>query len=175
MKTPNLDKAKEVIGQQIVDGLRIAAKDDEFVASGDLDKSFGYKKIKDGIDFFAEKYAGALSDGIDDKGKIGEQMISNLAEWAKQKNMRPMFRQYVKKTIGGKVTYRPTGRFRKVTESSYKALGFLLARSIAENGITKRNEYKGSGFIDRVIKEQEQNVSDILSEAYRKDILNNLE
>jgi hypothetical protein len=175
MKTPNLDKAKEVIGQQIVDGLRKAAKADEFSNTGKLDKSFGYKKIKDGIDFFAEEYAGALSDGIDNKGKIGKQMISNLAEWAKQKNMRPMFRQYVKETIGGKVTYRPTGRFRKVTESSYKALGFLLARRIAKKGISERFGYKGSGFIDRVIKEQEQNVSDILSEAYKKDILNNLE
>ena len=106
MKTPNLDKAKEVIGQQIVDSLRKAAKADEFSNTGKLDKSFGYKKIKDGIDFFAEEYAGALSDGIDDKGKIGKQMIINLAEWAKKKNMRPLFRQYVKETIGGKVTYR---------------------------------------------------------------------
>lgn len=162
MKTPNLDKAKEIVGKQIVDGLKKAAKDDEFSASGNLDRSFGYEKIAEGIKFMAEEYAGALSDGIDNKRGGGDEMIDNIVKWARSKGMRPM-------------TRTSKGRFKKVTDNSYKRMARAIAFNIAQKGISKRNDYKGSGFIDRVITEQKEKVSEIILEAYKKDLLNNIE
>ena len=50
------------------------------------------------------------------------------------------------------------------------SLGFVLARSIAEKGISKRFRYKGSGFIEAVKKETKEEIKKILKEGYRKDI-----
>lgn len=161
METPNLDKARKEVAEELVAKFRKAAKDDDFNASGRLDRSFGYEIVANEIKVFAEKYAGALSDGISDKGKYGKDMAQNLAEWAKSKGMQPLMRD-------------KKGRFKKVTENSYKSLGFVLARSIAKKGISKRFNYNGSGFIQRVVIEQKDKVKQIFAEAFKKDAINEL-
>ena len=165
MEGENLKIALKEVGKLIKDKLKQGAKDDEFVASGKLDKSFKYRVIANELYIYGEEYAGALSDGVKrDAGynKVGEEFTNSIIRWAKIKGMRPLRRS-------------KSGQFTSLKEYSYKSMAIAIAKSIRRKGISQRFGYKGSGFIDRVIKEQEQNVSDILSEAYKKDILNNLE
>ena len=161
MNTPNLDKAKKDVAETLVKSLREGANRDDFKASGRLERSWGYKEIGERIEIYAERYAGALSDGISNKGKINSEMVDNLAAWAKRKGMRPLLRD-------------KKGRFKKLTDKSYKSLGYLLARSIAKKGISKRFGYKGSGFVDRVVDEQKQTIKDTLLRAFQQDIANDL-
>lgn len=167
MEGENLKLALREVGKLIKKNLKQGAKDDEFSASGDLDKSFRYRVQDNELYIFGEQYANALSGGIKKKGKYDYDMAKKLAKWAKIKGMRPMFRLY-KKDVDG--SYKPTGKFRKVYESSWKSLGFVLARSIAEKGISERFRYKGSGFIEAVKKETKEEIKKILKEGYRKDI-----
>jgi hypothetical protein len=169
MEGENLKLALKEVGKLIKKNLKQAAKDDGFKASGKLDRSFKYRVEDNELYIFGEQYANALSDGIKNKGKYGYKMADELAEWAKSKGMRPLFRN-------------KKGQFRKVYESSWKSLGFVLARSIAgksnaenpknkEGGISKRFGYKGSGFIQAVQEQTKEQIKTILKEGYRKDIL----
>ena len=135
MEGENLKLDLREVGKLIRKRLKQGAKDDEFSASGNLDKSFKYRVQDNELYIFGEQYANALSGGINNKGKYDYDMAKKLAKWAKIKGMRPMFRLYEKDVDG---SYKPTGKFRKVYESSWKSLGFVLARSIAEKGISKR-------------------------------------
>jgi hypothetical protein len=184
MEGENLKLALREVGKLIRKNLKQEAKNDKFKASGNLEKSFRYRVEDNELYIFGEQYANALSKGITNKGKYSEKMSDNLIRWAKTKGMRPMFRQY-EKGVDGK--YKPTGKFRKVYESSWKSLGFVLAASISGNspagkdaknpdgGISKRFEYKGSGFIKRVQEQTKEQIKTILKEGYRKDILLSLD
>ena len=167
MEGENLKLALREVGKLIRKRLKQGAKDDEFSASGNLDKSFKYRVQDNELYIFGEQYANALSGGINKKGKYSYDMAKKLAKWAKIKGMRPMFRLYEKDVDG---SYKPTGKFRKVYESSLKSLGFVLARSISKKGISERFGYKGSGFIEAVKKETKEEIKRILKEGYRKDI-----
>ena len=183
MEGENLKLALREVGKLIRSKLKQSAKDDEFSASGNLDRSFKYRVEKNELYIFGEQYANALSGGINKKGKYSRDMADKLAKWAKKKGMRPLFRLY-EKDVDGK--YKPTGKFRKVYASSWKSLGFVLAASIAgrsfagedaknpNGGISKRFEYKGSGFIEAVQKETKEQIKKMLKDAYKKDILEQL-
>ena len=184
MEGENLKLALREVGKLIRKNLKQEAKNDKFKASGKLDRSFRYRVEDNELYIFGEQYANALSKGITNKGKYSEKMSDNLIRWAKTKGMRPMFRQY-QKGVNGK--YEPTGKFRKVYESSWKSLGFVLAASISGNsqagkdaknpdgGISKRFKYKGSGFIKTVQEQTKEQIKTILKEGYRKDILLSLD
>jgi len=179
MEGENLKLALREVGKLIRKRLKQGAKDDKFSASGNLDKSFKYRVKDNELYIFGEQYANALSGGINKKGKYSHDMADKLAKWAKSKGMTPRFRLY-EKDVDGK--YKPTGKFRKVYASSWKSLGMVLAASIAgrsfagkdaknpDGGISKRFEYKGSGFIKRVQEETKEEIKKILKEGYRKDI-----
>jgi hypothetical protein len=169
MEQTELNKALDDVGKIIVERLKKNARSDEFYASGNLNNSFRYEVLESELKLYAARYATALSDGIKNKGRINKEMYDSLGEWARRKGMQPLLRKY----SNGK----NTGRFRKVTESSYRALGFVLARSIAKKGISKRFNYKGSGFINLTLEQTKKQIENMLSEAYLKDItkeLNNL-
>ena len=168
METPNLNEAKKNIGELLVTKFRKAAKDDKFSSTGKLDSSFGYDVVADKIEVFAEQYAGALSDGITKKFNPSGAMVSKIVAWMKSKGMQPLSRD-------------KKGRFKKVTESSYKSVAFVIARSISGNsnarlpknpngGISKRFGYNGSGFMERVVIEQKEIVKQTLQDALKKDI-----
>lgn len=161
METPNLDNAKKKVAEELVLKFRQKAKEDGFSASGKLDKSFGYKLVADEIQIFSEEYAGALSDGITKKFSPNREMVDRLVDWMKSKNMRPLARD-------------KKGRFKKVTEKSYKSVAFVIAKSIGRKGISKRFNYNGSGFIERVVMEQKEIVKQIIEEAFKKDAINEL-
>jgi hypothetical protein len=166
MNETELNKALNSVGDILVERLKTNSRNDGFYLTGKLNNSWRYDIVEKELKIYAEKYAGALSSGINNKGRTGKEMYRNLGEWARKRGMQPLLRKY----SNGK----NTGRFRKVTESSYTALGFLISRSIAKKGISERFGYKGSGFIELTIKQTKKQIENTLSEAYLKDITNEL-
>ena len=165
MERDNLKLALREVGKLIRKNLKQEAKNDGFKASGKLDRSFAYRVEDDELYIFAEQYANALSDGISTGGGSDKEgfnrLQSNIIRWAKIKGIRPQIRD-------------KKGRFRKVSDNTWKSLGYVLARSIRRRGISKRFGYKGSGFISLVQEQTKEQIKTILKEGYRKDILLNL-
>jgi len=162
MKNKHLNEALHEAGKLIKSKLRVAASEDGFKSSGKLDKSFDYSVVADELQVKAEKYAGALSEGIStggsgDKAEF-EKMQLNIIQWAKAKGIRPQVRD-------------KKGRFQKVTDRTWKSLGYVLSRSIRRKGISKRFGYKGSGFITQVKSSMEKKLTSMILEGYKKDLI----
>ena len=162
MENKHLNEALNEAGKLIKSKLRVAAAEDGFKATGKLDKSFDYSVVASELQVKAEKYAGALSEGIStgSSGKEAEfeKMQLNIIEWAKTKGIRPQVRD-------------KKGRFQKVTSRTWKSLGYVLSRSIRRKGISKRFGYKGSGFITQVKSSMEKKLTSMILEGYKKDLL----
>ena len=69
MENKHLNEALNEAGKLIKTKLRVAASEDGFKASGRLDKSFDYSVVANELQVKAEKYAGALSEGISTGGR----------------------------------------------------------------------------------------------------------
>lgn len=166
MENKNLKEALKNAGKLIKGKLKTEASNDGFKASGNLDKSFRYRVIANELHLFGEEYANALSKGISTRGggskEDFEQLQRNIIQWAKIKGIRPQIRD-------------KKGRFTKVTDRTWKSLGYVLARSIRTRGISKRFGYKGSGFIQTVKSQMKKEVASIISAGYKKDILAELD
>ena len=162
MENKHLNEALNEAGKLIKSKLRVAASEDGFKASGRLDKSFDYSVVANELQVKAEKYAGALSEGISTGGSGNkaefEKMQLNIIQWAKAKGIRPQVRD-------------KKGRFQKVTDRTWKSLGYVLSRSIRRKGISKRFGYKGSGFITQVKSSMEKKLTSMILEGYKKDLL----
>jgi len=162
MENKHLNEALNEAGKLIKSKLRVAASDDGFKAYGKLDKSFDYSVVANELQVKAEKYAGALSEGIS-KGSSGDkdgfkEMQLNIIKWARKKGIRPQVRD-------------KKGRFQKVTDRTWKSLGYVLSRSIRRKGISKRFGYKGSGFITQVKSSMEKKLTSMILEGYKKDLI----
>lgn len=158
----NLDKALKDVGENVVSEIkRLAIKRDGFKASGDLEKSISYEVKGNIVEVSALEYIGALSDGIHKK-KFPNGY--NILEWAKSKGLQPR---------GAK------GRLLSRTDANMKSMAFVIARSIAgqspspekKGGISKRFGYQGSGFLEEIKKDVVKNVTDMIAEAYKLDII----
>jgi hypothetical protein len=158
----NLDKALKDVGENVVSEIkRLAIKRDGFKASGDLEKSISYEVKGNIVEISALEYIGAISDGIHKK-KFPN--VDNILEWAKSRGLQPR---------GAK------GRLLSRTDANMKSMAFVIARSIAgqspspdkKGGISKRFGYKGSGFLEEVKKDVVNNVTDMIAEAYKLDII----
>ena len=162
MENKHLNEALNEAGKLIKSKLRVSAVNDGFKATGKLDKSFDYSVVANELKVMSEKYAGALSEGISTSGSGDkaefEKMQINIIKWGKIKGIRPQVRD-------------KKGRFQKVTDRTWKSLGFVLSRSIRKKGISKRFGYKGSGFIQEVKTSMEKKITDIITEGYKKDLL----
>ena len=162
MENKHLNEALHEAGKLIKSKLRVAASEDGFKASGKLDKSFDYSVVANDLQIMSEKYAGALSEGISTNGSGDkaefEKMQINIIKWAKIKGIRPQVRD-------------KKGRFKKVTDRTWKSLGYVLSRSIRRKGISKRFGYKGSGFITQVKSSMEKKLTSMILEGYKKDLL----
>ena len=103
-----------------------------------------------------------MSEGISTGGRGSkeefEKMQLNIIQWAKAKGIRPQVRD-------------KKGRFQKVTDRTWKSLGYVLSRSIRRKGISKRFGYKGSGFITQVKSSMEKKLTSMILEGYKKDLL----
>jgi len=161
MEGTHLNEALDVAGKLIVSRFKAAAKEDGFSASGELDKSVRYTVDPNELKLFAKEYAGALSEGISTGGSGKKEefkkLQSNIIKWAKIKGMRPQIRD-------------KKGRFTKVTDRAWRSLGYVLARSIRQRGISERFGYKGSGFIKQVQKSIKKELTDIITKGYEKDL-----
>tara|TARA_R110000803_G_scaffold33230_3_gene72848 strand:- start:1424 stop:1900 length:477 start_codon:yes stop_codon:yes gene_type:complete len=150
----NLDKALKDVGENVVSEIkRLAIKRDDFKASGDLEKSISYKVKGNIVTIEANRYIEALSGGIQKK-KFPN--VDRIKEWAKDKGLQPRDKK---------------GRFLSRTDANMNKLAFVIGRSIRDKGISKRFGYKGSGFLEEVKKDVVNNVTDMIAEAYKLDII----
>ena len=165
MEGDNLKEALKEVGKLIKNKLKQGAKDDDFTASGKLNKAFKYRVIANELYIYGEEYANALSKGVKrDRGydKVGSEFVNSIINWAKIKGMRPTSRN-------------TKGQFVSVKDYSYKSMAIAIAKSIRRKGVSERFGYKGSGFIDTVKKEIQGEIKTILKTAYKKDILQQLD
>ena len=150
----NLNKALNDVGENIIAQVkRLAIERDGFKASGDLEKSLSYTVKGNIVEVSANRYIEALSEGISSK-KFPN--VDSITEWAKTKGIAPRSSK---------------GRFIARTDANMKKLGFVIARSISNKGISKRFGYKGSGFLEEIKKDVVNNVTDMIAEAYKLDII----
>jgi hypothetical protein len=150
----NLEKALKDVGENVVSEIkRLAIKRDGFKASGDLDRSISYEVKGNIVEVSALEYIGAISDGIHKK-KFPNGY--NILKWAEDRGLQPR---------GAK------GRLLSRTDANMKSMAFVIARSISEKGISKRFGYKGRGFLEEIKKDVVKNVTDMIAEAYKLDII----
>ena len=150
----NLDKALNDVGENVVSEIkRLAIKRDGFKASGDLDRSISYEVKGNIVEVSALEYIGAISEGIK-KRKFPN--VHNIREWAKDRGISPR---------------NSKGRFIARTDANMNKLAFVIGRSISEKGISKRFGYQGSGFLEEIKKDVVKNVTDMIAEAYKLDII----
>ena len=150
----NLDKALKDVGENVVSEIkRLAIKRDGFKVSGDLEKSISYEVKGNIVTIEANRYIEALSGGIQKK-KFPN--IGRIREWAKDRGLQPRDKK---------------GRFLSRTDANMNKLAFVIGRSISEKGISKRFGYQGSGFLEEIKKDVVNNVTDMIAEAYKLDII----
>ena len=149
----NLDKALNAIGISVASEIKKLAKKDGFDASGDLDKSITYKVEGNTVTVEGNKYIGAISGGINKK-KFPN--VDRIKQWAKDRGIQPRNKK---------------GRFVARTDANMNSLAFVIGKSISERGISKRFGYKGSGFLEEMEKNVVKNVTEMIAEAYKLDII----
>ena len=155
MATDNLEIALKEAGELVNKRFKIAAEDKGHKATGELDKSFKYTAVANELKVFSERYADSVSKGISKEGsykKSSQKFRNSIIEWAKAKGIAPRNKK--------------TGRF-----ITYMAMASAMAIGIRRNGISKRFEYKGSGFIKTVKEQSEKEVMELITEGCRKDLL----
>jgi hypothetical protein len=159
MENKHLNEALNEAGKLIKSKLRVAASEDGFKATGKLDKSFYYSVVANELQVKAEKYAGALSEGISkdaNYNKSSDEFRKSIIDWAKKKGITP------KRSKKGRFT-------------SYMSMANAIAISIRRKGISERFGYKGSGFIQEVKNSMEKKITSIIEEGYKKDLLAELD
>lgn len=149
----NLDKALNAIGISVASEIKKLAKKDGFDASGDLDKSITYKVEGNTVTVEGNKYIGAISGGIN-RRKFPN--VDRIKQWAKDRGIQPRNKK---------------GRFVARTDANMNSLAFVIGKSISERGISKRFGYKGSGFLEEMEKNVVKNVTEMIAEAYKLDII----
>ena len=155
----NLDKALESVGESIVAEVRKLAKKDKFHATDSLDKSISYKIKGNIVEISANKYIEALSGGIKRQNGSKEdfnQKLENIKAWARTKGIQPRGRN---------------GKFVVRSEYNMNKMAWAISKKIANSGISKRFGYKGSGFLEEMQKNVVKNVTDMVAEAYKLDII----
>lgn len=149
----NLDKALHAIGISVASEIKKLAKKDKFEASGDLDKSITYKVDGNTVTVEGNKYIGAISSGIN-RRKFPN--VNRIKEWLKDRGIQPRNKK---------------GRFVARTDANMNSLAFIIGKSISERGISKRFGYKGSGFLEEMENNVVKNVTEMIAEAYKLDII----
>jgi len=164
METPNLDKARKEVAEDLVLRFRRDASALGLKATGALDKSFGYKLVADQIEIFAEKYASALNTGTG-PAKTNDRASGKFQRfkiWAKAKGLRPLTtNKYGNKTFA---KY-------KNNESVYDSMVWAMMKKVSKQGITKRPKNSQLGFIDKIVQEQKEDIKVIFTEAYKQDLI----
>ncbi len=159
MEGENLKLALREVGKLIRRKLKAGAKEDGFKATGNLDKSFRYRVIKNELHLFGEEYANALSKGVKKNpnyNKSSDEFREDIIKWARAKGIRPK-------------------RDKKGRFTSFMAMANAMTISIRRKGISQRFNYKGSGFVKTVKQQTQKEIKEILSAGFKKDILAKLD
>jgi hypothetical protein len=158
MNNDNLNNALKNAGKLIKNKLRVAALNKGHKATGKLDKSFDFSVVAQKLDIFSKEYAKAVSEGIEKDSRYNKSSTAfrnSLIEWAKAKGIAPRDKK--------------TGKF-----ITYMKMASAMAIGIRRNGISKRFQYRGSGFIKEVENQMQSEIINIINEGYKKDLINQL-
>ena len=163
MAESNLERKMQKVAGMMLSKAKSMAKLDETYASGRFINSIKTEVFEDIISMYSDlDYAGAVIGGSTPAKRRysksqREDKYKRLGEWAKRKGMQPLMRD-------------KKGRFKKVTDKSYRDLGFVLSRSIAEKGIIERYKYKGSNLFERVYDELREVIGNEVADGFVEDI-----
>lgn len=158
MNNNNLNNELDKIGKYMVSQIRREMTKRNLKSSGNLYNSLGYDVDDNELNIESLDYGSViLGEGSRPSSKKpSEQMVSRIQRWMGYKNMQALAR--------GK-----GGKFRKRTPNSLKMTAWLISKRILERGI------KGSNIIEDSVKKLENRIEKGIVEAYKKDILENLD
>lgn len=142
------DKAKAIIINEVKRKLRSKPSPTTMSNGSDLEDSIRAKDLKNGFAILMNDYGEWVDKGFGPgkwPGKPYRKAVDNIQSWMERKGVKP-------KTLKNGKT--PT----------LKQSAFLIARSIANNGI------KPYRFIDIVMEKVEPNITKEIEAAYRKDL-----
>lgn len=164
----NTKKELERIAKEFKLRIVREARLDKTDATGEFVKGF---KTKVGDDFIelenTSGHGGAVIDGANpsksDKDWRGKQ--KRIEKWVRAKGIRP----YRKLKNGFKFAKTSTEK-----RSAYKSMVYILSKTISQKGTIKRFGYKGSNLINRVYDEMEVKIGVKLTEAVKKDLIDEI-
>jgi hypothetical protein len=140
-----LDKAIEILGEELVNKLREALRNANKNSSGNLIKSVDYKIIKQADETILQLVAADYLEYVDEGRKPGKfPPLKALDKWIVRRGIAPRDKK---------------GKF--ISRASVK---FLIARSIAKNGI------KGIHVVRKTIEEVYSKKQELIAEAVSSDI-----
>lgn len=140
-----LDKAINILGEELVDKLKDALKKANKSSSGNLIKSIDYKIIKKADDTIIQLLAADYLQYVDEGRKPGKMPpLKALDKWIIKRGIAPRDKK---------------GKF--IPRQSVK---FLIARSIGRNGI------KGIFVVRKTIEEVYSTKQELIAEAVSTDI-----
>lgn len=140
-----LDKAIEILGEELVLKLREALRNANKNSSGNLIKSVDYKIIKQADNTILQILAADYLEYVDEGRKPGKfPPLKALDKWIVRRGIAPRDKK---------------GKF--IPRESVK---FLIARSIAKNGI------KGIHVVRKTIEEVYSKKQELIAEAVSTDI-----
>lgn len=159
-----LDKIAEDFKLRLVRGSRL----DKTNATSEFTSGFDVKVDNESIELKnTAKHAKAVVEGASpaksDRDWRGKQR--RIERWVRAKGIRP----YRKLKGGFKFAKTNTER-----RSAYKSMVYILSKSISQKGTIKRFGYKGSNLINRVYNDMEKKIGVELTEAVRKDLINEI-
>ena len=140
-----LDKAIEILGEELVNKLREALRNANKNSSGNLIKSVDYKIIKQADETILQILAADYLEYVDEGRKPGKfPPLKALDKWIVRRGIAPRDKK---------------GKF--ISRASVK---FLIARSIGKNGI------KGIHVVRKTIEEVYSKKQELITEAVSTDI-----
>ena len=152
----DLRKVFESIGKQMIATMKRELRINKQHASGRIERSLEAQITDSSLEIVANApYAEILNSGTKKKGKL-RPSIDSIVAWMKYKRISPY-----KKLPNNSV------KFVKHSKANYRRAAFLISRSIAENGVSKRFGYGGSNYIESAYKSLEKRIDGEVLEAYK--------
>jgi hypothetical protein len=138
--TASLDK----VGKLLADSLKDTLRQDDTYATGATDRSITHQAQLRRVKVVGSNAVFEIDEGR----RPGAKRPSNYAieRWAKAKGLRPMYKGGIKNMVR------------------------IIANSIAEKGTIARFNYRGTNVLDRVIKENTNEVEEIVLDGFVADI-----
>lgn len=162
MELKHTHKALSRLGHLYLPIVKRKMEEEGLIASGALSNSMNYEVVNNALEISMLRHGGAVEGGSSPSSKSpSKDFVYRIIEWARYKGMRPNVRD-------------SKGRFKKLTSTSYKKMGWAIAKGILERGTIKRYNYQGSRIFSETYEELIPKFGEDILEAYGFDIENEL-